>query len=221
MSLRLYGIVRAGHPLPPGVRAVVGAELAVVVGDLRADGLTDQDAVSHLDILCELVRTGPVLPLRFGTVAPDDDAVRAEVLRDDLAPRLDRLDGLVEIRVGLEFDEQTVMLAVLDAHPGLAAGATDFAGQLELGRRIDEHVTTWRRERAAELLAGVGVDRVELAPAEDGAQNWAVLVASHELSVLERTVGGLAGVTAHLLGPMPAYSFLEEPAPQPTSRWGF
>ena len=166
--------------MPPGVRAVVGDGLAVVVADLRADSRADVDAVSHLDVLCELVCTGPVLPLRFGTVAPDDDAVRAEVLRAGLAPQLDRLDGLVEVRVQLEFDER-------------------------------------RRERGTELLAEVGVDRVELEPAEDGTQNWAVLVAFDELSALEGTIAGLAGVTAHLLGPLPAYSFLDEPS----SRRGF
>lgn len=157
---------------------MVGEGLAVVVADVRGD------AVSHLDVLCELVRTGPLLPLRFGTVAPDDDAVRAEVLRAGLASQLDRLDGLVEVRVQLEFDERP-------------------------------------RARGTALLAEVGIDRVELEPTEDGTQNWAVLVAFDELSTLEGAIGGLAGVTAHLLGPLPAYSFLDEPQPEPLSRWGF
>ena len=63
------------------------------------------DSVTHMDIPASftnaLLRYGPVLPVRMGTVAPGPEEVRSDVLdsaQDELVRRLDALDGLVELR---------------------------------------------------------------------------------------------------------------------------
>src|ERR671914_3062724 len=116
MALLVLGVVRQGHPEPPGsrkddafdVRLLESGDLAAAVTEIDDDtALTEDDAARHLDTLILLLRDGPVLPLAFGTVSPDEDAVRTEVLdatAADLAQRLDAVDGFVETRLEVNFD---------------------------------------------------------------------------------------------------------------------
>ena len=55
------------------------------------------------------VASGPVLPLRFGTVLRDEDAVVTELLeprRDELAALLRQFERLVELRVKAFYVEE-------------------------------------------------------------------------------------------------------------------
>src|SRR5256885_1493011 len=104
----VYGVVRAGHPPisskgvgkpPVDTRLVRSGPLAAAVSDVDDDFLVEEnDARAHVHVLIDLLAGGPVIPIRLGTVAPDDDAVRAEVLdaaRQDLVDCLEALDGKV------------------------------------------------------------------------------------------------------------------------------
>src|SRR5262245_39250440 len=128
MPLQLIGVVRADHPPLAGrgkdrlgVRLVESGELAAAVTELEeGTQLQEEDATRHLDLLVLLLRDGPVLPLAFGTVAPDDDAVGTEVLdpaADDLLARLDAVDGFVETRLEISFDESTALRDVMRQDP--------------------------------------------------------------------------------------------------------
>jgi hypothetical protein len=102
----VYGLVRPGHPgricgiddMP--VEIVSQGSLAAAVSTVERD-LAPADAETHLDVLVALLANGPVLPVRFGTLAADDTAVRDDVLApcEPLATRLDELDGMVELHV--------------------------------------------------------------------------------------------------------------------------
>jgi len=96
VSLLVHCVTRADQS--SAARTVVWQDLAAVVSEWRTP--TQQDALAHLQMLSELVVAGPVVPLKYGTTATDEEAVRAEVLASS-APRLrahlDRLDGLVEV----------------------------------------------------------------------------------------------------------------------------
>lgn len=225
MTLALYGIVRADHPLPAGLRAVVLADLAVVVSDLGSGvELTAEDARSHLDVLCALMADGPVLPLRFGSVGPDDDSVRDNALRPDpegLRLALDRLTGLVEARVHLTFDETAVLAALADARPTLTRPVTGFEATIEQGRQIADQVRAWIDQRAGELLAGLATETVALGESDDGGRSWALLVRANQLDRIAAAVEALPDtVTARVLAPLPPYNFLSL-RPKPASRWGF
>ncbi len=188
MTLRLLGVVRAGHPR--ALRLVSWEDLAMVVGD--ADG--DLDPASHLVTVSELVRHGPVLPVRFGTVAADEDAVRTEVLAPSaevFRADLDRLDGLAEVHVGLRFGGGPAW------RPARSNG---------LLRAVSD--------RAREA--------VRLPPGEHADERWAFLIGMGELPVVRETVAALDGdpdVRAEYVGPLPAYSFLDRR--DAGSRWGF
>ncbi|MGO4754130.1 GvpL/GvpF family gas vesicle protein, partial [Streptomyces sp. 2MCAF27] len=92
----VYGVVRAAHPVPPGrtgvgadpapVRTLRAGELAAVVSDappgLRAKR---RDLLAHQDLALSLAADGPVLPMRFGMIAPDEEAVRSQLAASERA----------------------------------------------------------------------------------------------------------------------------------------
>jgi len=222
VTLLLYGIVHADHPLPAGLRAVARDDLAVVVSDLGSAEPTAEDARSHLDVLCGLITTGPVLPLRFASTAADDDSVRDNALSTDpVAVRLelDRLTGMAEVHVQLTFDDTMVLGALLDEDPALAQAVTGLDATVERGRHIAGRVDAWTARQAETLLRPIADDLVRLADRDNGQQRWALLVRHDELDRLGDAIGALP-VTATAIGPLPPYNFVSLPA-KPVSRWGF
>ncbi|WP_290061403.1 GvpL/GvpF family gas vesicle protein [Amycolatopsis solani] len=186
MTLQLYGVVRAGHPRAP--RTVCWDDLAMVVGE------PEPDPAAHLAVVSALVEGGPVLPARFGTVADDEEAVRAEVLApaaDTHRADLDRLDGLAEVHVCLRFTE-----------PGSPRRSARSDGLLS-------------------EVADRARDSVALPAGESADERWAFLVGLGDLLVVRDAVAGLGrggGVQADWLGPLPAYSFLDR---RTCTRWSW
>lgn len=248
MRWHLYGIVRAGISLPardgvgdpPGTLKLVALDdIAAVVSELdERHELTDDDAVTHLEVLSSLVLVSPVLPLRFGTEAPDDKAVREEVLApeaDRWRHQLDALDGVAEVHLDLIFNEEDALREVMAAHPeirelaGQARGA-GLDGQISLGEAVADALMSWCQQRGDELvgpLAGSVARAHRLPQPEPHIDRWALLVRVDELPTLDEKVSELrnrkTGARVDYVGPMPAVSFLEQPglAETPTSRWGW
>ena len=252
MALQLYAIVRREHPVPPPstpgmalppLRAVEWDKVAAVVRDVD-DGqqLTDEDAVGHLTVLNQLVMSGPVLPLRFGMAAPNDDSVREEVLRSaepELLRRLDEFDGFVEVRLDLRFDEDAAVREVVAANPELRALATrarepgaEMDERIRLGELVTEHVGQWRQARADALLPGpteLAERSTPLKPPEPRVERRAFLVAMDRLPDMDAAVQEVREahpeVDFEYIGPLPAYSFLEltlaSAQPESESQWGW
>ena len=190
MTLRLYGVVRARHPRVP--RRVCWEDLAMVVEDDAGGG--DADPAAHLSTISALVEHGPVLPVRFGTVADDEHAVRTDVLApsaERFRADLDRLDGLAEVHVCLRFTGDPAWRPA--GSNGLLAPVSDLAR-----------------------------DVVRLTPGEHADERWALLVGLGDLPVFRATVAAVDAdpdVHAECVGPLPAYSFLDRR--DAGSRWGF
>ncbi|MFI9389108.1 GvpL/GvpF family gas vesicle protein [Kutzneria sp. NPDC052558] len=224
MTLLLHGIVCAEHPAAAGLQAVVADGLAVIVSDIGAAELTEEHARSHLDVLCGLLSYGPVLPLRFGSTAPDEESVRDNALRPDqaaLRAELERVAGLVEVRVHLTFDQNEVLGALVEQDPGLATPVQGFDAAVEQGRRIEARAKDWMTERSRELFDGLAVDMVRLPDPDSDSQRWALLVRADDLDRMADALDALSGVvTAGVLGPLPPYNFVSLPV-RPVSRWGF
>ncbi|MGW5366667.1 GvpL/GvpF family gas vesicle protein [Actinopolymorpha pittospori] len=252
MTLLLHGVVRQDHPfVASGVPDELDVELveqdglAVIVRDLPDDTqLTEDDGVSFLDVLVGAVQGGPVLPLRFGTVAPDADSVRSEVLGppagDDLSARMDAIAELVELRITFTLNEDTLQ-TLFDEDPQLRAAASrggpsaDMSERVELGRLVAERLAARRSHLVAEWVATFD-DLVEeantLSSSDEGWEQVAFLVRRERLGQMDATVATLAeriGEEALIdyVGPLPIYSF--DPASSATpaqaasqgSRWGF
>lgn len=251
MPLLVFGVVRADHPPPGGdegddrlgVALVQSGDVAAAVTEIADEQeLTEEDATWHLDTLILLLRDGPVLPLAFGTVSPDEDAVRAEVLdpvADDLVRRLDAVDGLVEARFEVFFDEAAALKQVMQGDPdlqGLAAESRDKGGldvRIALGEAVSGRLTEWRRQQAEAMLPALAEpveSVVELESHEPLQQRWAFLVRAERLEELDQAVGKVrsslgTGAAVEYVGPLPVYSFLAqlEPAPpaEQRSAWGW
>ena len=247
--LAVHGLIRASdraalddvssEPLHP--RAVVRGDLVAVVSAVPDEGPAAEDAVPHLDLLVALVSRVPVLPLALGTVARDDDAVREEILAPEaerFAGQLRALQDLVELRVDLTYDLDVAAAAVSEdaeiralARAARARGA-GMGEQMALGEavarrvaeRIDELTEHWTRD-----LAEIADRSVVLSATEQDVR-IALLVRRDRLADADDAVSRLREVArdqaaVEYVGPLPAYSFLDEvvlPAsPRPTSRWGW
>jgi hypothetical protein len=223
-------------------RAVTTGGLAAAVSEAPGDGLTADDAVAHLDLLVALAAHVPVLPLPLGTTAPDDDAVREEVL----APAADRLDqqlaaiaDVVEVRVDLEFDTDAVVAEIARDDPEIdllaaqsRAPGAGLAERLSLGEAVAARVAEAEEALAERWTAGLtGIaERSAVLAADEQVRRTAWLVrrdrlaeADAEVARLRASAEGTADV--EYVGPLPVYSFLEDvppgPEPEPSSRWGW
>jgi len=231
--------VDAGRVHP---RAVASGGLAAAVSEAPDDALTSDDAVAHLDLLVALVADVPVLPLPLGTMAPDEDAVREEVL----APAADRLEqqlaavaGLVELRLDLAFDTDALVADVARADPeiaGLAARARDdgagMAERMALGEAVAERVADAEAALTAEWtaeLAGLA-ERLVVLSADEQVHRTAYLMRRDRLPEADAAVRRLrtaaeGRAAVEYVGPLPIYSFLDDlppgPEPAPSSRWGW
>ncbi|MGN6105158.1 MAG: GvpL/GvpF family gas vesicle protein [Kofleriaceae bacterium] len=242
MELLIYGIVRAAHPEPPGApRLVRSGPIAAVVRDLPDDAaLGDDDIVSYFDALVALMAGGPVLPVRFGTLAPDDGAVCRELLDADpgeLAGRLEALDGLVEVWLHLEADLGGHARELLSVTPGLLrawrtrASAGGFDGQVEVGEAVSGQLSELRDALSEELLArleGLAVAHKVLGTEAVTELRHAYLVSADRLPAFDAAVQQLrdalgAAYAIEYVGPLPPFEFtdVEPRAPAGRSRWGW
>lgn len=168
MTLHLYAVVRAGTDLPDhaGVQGealdiVTSGDLAAVVSPVDADiEATETDALAHLDVITSLLGAGPVIPMRFGTIAPDTDAVRREVIEpayDEFTEHLRATADLVEVLVTIEVDEEAALREILSHDPGFGGasrGTGSMAERIALGEDIAGRLAAAVREWSDELVSG-------------------------------------------------------------------
>jgi Gas vesicle synthesis protein GvpL/GvpF len=214
-------------------------DLAAIVGDAPsqddARALREQ-ALAHARVLEAAILDAPVVPFRFGNVVPgDDEAVGRELLEsrhDEFAAQLEKLKNYMQVVVKVTYDEQAVLRQILETN-------SDIAQLREEARQGDELTTRDARVRLGEMIgnaleelrqkdASDIVERVKAVSAAAIAEeleseymvlNAPFLVERDRLSEFEAALeevaeerGGRMKFT--LLGPMPAYNFLdvEQPA---------
>ena len=224
----VYGVVRDGTPpptargvgSPPAPVQVVGSPPIAAAVSTVPEGyeVTEADASAHLDVLVDLLGRGPVIPVRLGSVVPDDAAVRTEVLdvdRDTFIEALEALDGLVEVHVDADEDETSAIASIVAAGDLPPAGG-DLSQRIALGEMIADRLVARRRSLAEQLLAALrpvavaDAPRAELRGPEDPVLRWSFLV--RDLDAFDDVVAALrssyAGVTFEYVGPLPAAHFV-------------
>jgi hypothetical protein len=232
-----------GAAPPVGVRALEDATLdvvsaggvAVLVGPVSVVEVrrTRRNMRAHLQVLEAAMTAGPLLPMRFGVVAADADAVRAAVAprSDELQDLLRRHAGLAEFGVRVRFPREAALAALAQARPDLAKRRAEIlaAGQslsahqamMELGRQVAEALDT-RRKRAERAMLSALVPLADShvlgAPEEDvEALRAEFLLPLAEQAGFERAVAEAAAhldfapgaePAIHIVGPAPAYNFV-------------
>ncbi|MEV5241095.1 GvpL/GvpF family gas vesicle protein [Streptomyces cinnamoneus] len=238
MTTYVYGITRAGHrdlpedltgigdpPLP--VRTVTGSGLAAVVSDCpRELRPKRRDLLAHQQVVTEIGRRAPVLPMRFGSVSDSDDEVR-DVLAEHggrYEKQLEELGGRVEYNVKVVHREDAVLHRVLSEDAGLrtlaeanrAAGGGSYEQRLRFGEMVAERVRE-REDRDAELvretLAPLA-ERTRTGPENAGCfLSLSFLVDESAARRLLAETGRLEKENPHVAlsvhGPLPPYSFVE------------
>lgn len=238
MSTYVYGITAKSHPALPKdmggvgdpplpVRVLEAGELAAIVSD-APEGLRPKrkDLLAHQNVLAEAGAAGVVLPMRFGSVAPDDDTVtgvladRAEHYKE----RLQALDGKVEYNVKATHQEEAVLHRVMSENPEIRAmsdanrqaGGGSYEQRLRLGEMVVAAVKDREAEDASELqraLEPVAAD-VSAGPESSGwLVNLSFLVdrdsAESFLAEVEQVRKGHPHIELRVNGPLPPYSFVE------------
>ncbi len=233
--LYAYGLVRAGHPPPhvagignppAAVRIVDSGPVAAAVSEIPDDLVIGEDeARAHLRVLVDLLGGGPVVPVRLGTMADDEDAVRRDVVdavAAEVGPLLDRLDGLVEVHVDVDDDEGEALAAIAAAAPSLRrtgqSRPADLSERIEAGQQVAALLVDHRQHLADEVLhrlRGFTVDDVPrsvIAGPEDPVLRWALLLRAEDLALLDQEVIALRAdypsLSIRHVGPLPAAHFV-------------
>lgn len=253
MALYVYGMMRAGeasraasaHTGKPPLSAVAHGGVGALVSELPEGEVTiRRDSVlGHADVLQAAFQHGPVLPLRFGSVVPDaEDVIQGLIAprSDQLAARLDALEGKAEMQLRVVYLEEPLMRSILNADRGLAAAVGQMQGRpaeathferIRVGEAIAAAVQARRLADAARFMESLSPHAVASSLSEPHhertALNAAFLVERARLDDFDAAVEGLSeahGAEAQfkLIGPMPAYSFADqewERAGEVAARW--
>jgi hypothetical protein len=240
MAFYVYGLMRvrdarvaaAAGPVEARLEAVVCEGVAALGSNAGDDSvkLRREAVVGHTDVLQAAFEHGPILPLRFGTVLADREAITAELLApraQALLARLDWLEQRAEMRLKADYLEEPLLRSVLDRDPALAraakrmrelpAAASHFE-RIRIGEAIAAAVHGRRTVDADAMLAALAPLCVSVS-ASDPRHEHAVLSAAFLLdrAGLERFDGAVEELSRvhadrmqlKLIGPMPAYSFAD------------
>jgi hypothetical protein len=240
-AVYIYGILpgdvevesgTAGVGDPPGeIRVVKHRDLAALVSDVNLDrplGRAD-DLVAHEELLDSTAAAVPVLPLRFGAVVTDDDAVADELLEqhyDEFSDALSQLEGHAEFVVKGRYVEHAMLSEILaddpeaaelrdeikDADPDLTRDQRIALGEI-INNAIEEkrEADALTLDKALSKHASAGVPRP---PSHElDAVSAAYLVKTDKADELRKAVGKLSDewrgrIELRLLGPMAAYDFV-------------
>ncbi|MFF0089759.1 GvpL/GvpF family gas vesicle protein [Streptomyces canus] len=244
MSTYVYGITAASHPALPEalggvgdpalpVRVLQEGELAAIVSD-APEGLRPKrrDLLAHQNVLSEAGAGGCILPMRFGSVAPDDDTVTGVLAerQEHYKERLRTLDGRVEYNVKATHDEEAVLHRVMSDNPEVRAvaeanrraGGGSYDERLRLGEMVVAAVKAREAEDAGEVQRALEpvAEAISVGPESSGwLANVSFLVERDAAASFLEAVDELRKAHPHLdlrvNGPLPPYSFVDPGPAEP------
>jgi hypothetical protein len=228
----VYGLT---WPAAAAAVAVVSPLLQDRGWGIAGDGEVDLQALAprlaeHQHVLEEILERGPVLPLRFGVMYPNLDAVQAAVRQglDPLTEELRRLDGLTEWGLTVEWEREKARAAgAIDSDPADTAAPN---GRAYLARRQSSlaaaEVAGAEVEEATSVvhaaLSSIAEDAIVQIPrTQNRGERSVVLRASYLLrrqrvpafrraaDEAMRRASVHLNLSGELTGPWPAYSFVD------------
>lgn len=238
----VYGVVSADLDAAPelgGVGSPAGEvslirhrRVAALVSPIDSDRPLGkpEDLRAHFDLLNATATRAPVLPLLFGSVMLNDEAVSDDLLapyHDVFVEGLEELKGHVQYLVKARYQQDVLLREVL-AGNGEAARlqqeistlSVDAGRQqrIALGEIVHSFIEATREADTVALLQAVEpcakAVQVRQTGTEQDAFQVAVLLTPEDVDVLEQTVADLGRkwskrLTPELLGPLAAYDFVD------------
>ena len=216
---------------PAPVEVVHEGDIAALVSVISADCAlgTPEDLQAHAKLLDGTAGIAPVLPLRFGAVMTDQDAVAEELLRDhhdEFAQALKALEGQAEYIVKGRYDEQAFLARLLSENDEARQLADDIRGKSEdasrnsriaLGELIANAIEAMRNADTNTVIDEIVGIAGQVNPREPthewDAVHVAVLCEVTRQAELEELVNRMnenaSGLMKlRLLGPVAAYDFV-------------
>ncbi|WP_174185233.1 GvpL/GvpF family gas vesicle protein [Nocardia barduliensis] len=246
-AVYVYGIVPAdvepephatGVGDPPGEVGVVRhGEIAALISRLESDRPlgTPDDLTAHAELLDGSAAVAPVLPLRFGAVMTDAEAVENELLganEDEFRSALEQLEGRAQFVIRGRYVEDTILRELLDENAQAAQLRDEIRDKPEdatrnariaLGELINQAIEAKRAEDTRRVVAEIEqfeplINQREPTHEEE-AVHVAMLVELARQEELEETLRRLGEewdgrVELNLLGPMAAYDFVTKHTPE-------
>jgi Gas vesicle synthesis protein GvpL/GvpF len=237
----VYGVVRAGGgpvpetrgigPLQAPLRTVTHGALKAVISDVPAGelGARREDIYRHTEILEALMRGATVLPMRFGTIMPDEQTVAAQLLEargGELEHLLEALDGRVELTLRATYDE-SIFREVVSENPPIQrlnervqaqSAQAGYYDRIRLGELVSTALQAKRERDAAAILGRLeplAADmRIGSLAHERSVLNAAFLVEERAVERFDAAADAIAAEHAARMrfrytGPVPPYSFVE------------
>jgi Gas vesicle synthesis protein GvpL/GvpF len=222
-----------GDP-PAQVTVVRHGDIAALVSevDLSQPLGRPEDLLAHQRVLDGASEAMSVLPMRFGAVVSDTEAVADELLgphHDEFAATLDEIDGRAQYVISGRYDEQAVLAEVVAEEPEAARLRQEIRGQdedvtrparIRLGEIISQAIAARRdadNAEAARVFEPLCAASVVRQPTHEFASAHLALLADKERQAeLEQASGELARAWEgraglRLLGPMAPYDFVVSP----------
>ncbi|MFF4210928.1 GvpL/GvpF family gas vesicle protein [Streptomyces sp. NPDC001796] len=235
MALYVYAITKDSHPLdldgvkgvgeaPAELRAVHSGSLCAVVSDAPEDlSVARRDLEAHNEVQGRLWAGGSILPLGFGYVAENEDAVRAvlESRAEEFAQRLDELTGRAEYNVKGVQSEDDLLRTILEESEQVAAlnartrEGGSYEDRLALGQLVAQEVQNRQEAQAEEVLAALrplALSEKVSPPSKQYFVNASFLVDGERAEEFTQAGRELAerlgeGIELRVRGPLPPYSF--------------
>lgn len=241
-SCYVYGIVPASARLPGGLEGLGGAGCRLVRPVGEAPGAvisavdagrplgTPADLRAHAGVLEAVAKAAPVLPMRFGAVLEDDEAVVAELLEpyeDEFAGRLDYLRDRDQYTVRGRYEDDVALREILAEEPEIRRMREQLRGQdpetarwenVRLGELVSEALERKRQSDTATLVGALEPHAADVADrvpqADDTAADLAFLVdrphrRAFEEAAQEAGKRWQGRVRLRLAGPLPPYDFAQ------------
>ena len=151
------------------VHTVNHADLAAVVSDspIVEYESSRRNMMAHTMVLEEVMRDFAILPVRFGTVAPDSQAIQDKLLKrryDELKGSLEEVDGRVELGLKAFWYEEVVYREIVEENPPIRELRDSISGKspdqsyyerIRLGQMVKEAMDRKRDSDAAGILAAL------------------------------------------------------------------
>jgi hypothetical protein len=227
----VYGICDRPDLPPPRRRGLAQAPLdGVREGDLLAvisrhthpPGEPALDTLwVHERVIERIMADRAVLPMRFGTRLPDDEALREALAtrREEFLGALQRVRGRVEVSVRAmqQGGEPSAAAEPVTPRPVATSGRAYLEAKLRDGRRTEREASGLH-----DPLAMIAVDAVrQPARGPDELLRAAYLIDRAALArfrgVVERLQRAHPGIAILCTGPWPPYSFVGAPATVPAA----